>query len=463
MNKKKFLKLLEEKLQILSEEERNDILNEYKDTIEEKVKHGSSEEEAVADFGSIEELSREILKAYKINPDYTKNKDTSSKEKMKDIANQSESLIKEGAEKLSEWTKDAFENFKNNDQDWTLERVFEVIIKAIILLIGLSLLRLPFYWIECLGIGVFEMAFPPFDTFFRIILKLITSIIYFIVCIVIALIVFKPYFINKKIVKKKESKNEKEIIKKQDSELKEEKEVIVQNSNNGIGRGFLEFGKGILFLCIVFPLFLIDFGCYVAISVLIFLLVEGIPVIGILLLMLSITIFFTFLTRFMYNLLYGKKHVYCYSLILSAILFVSGIFFSLHTIADFEVYNGLPNNTFKKTEIIYHEIVSNEYFNLSYWDYAVEVDDNLEDNEIDIIVSYYPDFVSDIKNSKVEYSDTTSLKLKTNYRSLNKTTRKKLYYMIREELKNLRWYHYSELGDLEIIVKANSKTISKIK
>ena len=35
--------------------------------------------------------------------------------------------------------------------------------------------------------------------------------------------------------------------------------------------------------------------------------------------------------------------------------------------------------------------------------------------------------------------------------------------MIREELKNLRWYHYSELGDLEIIVKANSKTISKIK
>ena len=75
MNKKKFLKILEEKLQILSEEEINDILNEYKDTIEEKVKHGSSEEEAVADFGSVEELSREILKAYKINPDYSKNKD----------------------------------------------------------------------------------------------------------------------------------------------------------------------------------------------------------------------------------------------------------------------------------------------------------------------------------------------------------------------------------------------------
>jgi len=89
------------------EEERNDILNEYKDTIEEKVKHGSSEEEAVADFGSVEELSREILKAYKINPDYSKSKD-----KVKDFVEDGETLIKKGAEKLSEWTQDIVDDFK---------------------------------------------------------------------------------------------------------------------------------------------------------------------------------------------------------------------------------------------------------------------------------------------------------------------------------------------------------------
>lgn len=205
MNKKKFLKILEEKLQILSEEERNDILNEYKDTIEEKVRHGSSEEEAVADFGSIEELSREILKAYKINPDYSKSKD-----KVKDFVEEGETLIKKGAEKLSEWTQDVVDDFKNNDQNWTLEMVFEVIIKAIILLIGLSLLRIPFYLIEGLGLNIFEMAFPPFDSIFKVVLRCCTGFIYLMVCIIIAIIVFKPYFVtSKKSSKKKKHKQTK--------------------------------------------------------------------------------------------------------------------------------------------------------------------------------------------------------------------------------------------------------------
>jgi len=66
MNKKEFIRLLEEKLKILEENELKDIINEYKDTIDEKVKHGKSEEEAVSDFGDVDELTKEILKAYKI-------------------------------------------------------------------------------------------------------------------------------------------------------------------------------------------------------------------------------------------------------------------------------------------------------------------------------------------------------------------------------------------------------------
>ena len=70
MNKKEFLDKLEKKLSILDESERKDILDEYKDTISEKVKHGQSEEEAVADFGDVDELVKEILSAYKIDPDF---------------------------------------------------------------------------------------------------------------------------------------------------------------------------------------------------------------------------------------------------------------------------------------------------------------------------------------------------------------------------------------------------------
>ena len=68
MKKKEFLSILEEKLEVLNKEEREDILNEYKDTISEKVKNGQTEEEAIKDFGDIDDLARELLSAYKINP-----------------------------------------------------------------------------------------------------------------------------------------------------------------------------------------------------------------------------------------------------------------------------------------------------------------------------------------------------------------------------------------------------------
>ena len=53
MNKEEFLQKLEKELSILNNKERQDIIEEYKDTIEEKVKHGQTEEDAVRDFGNI--------------------------------------------------------------------------------------------------------------------------------------------------------------------------------------------------------------------------------------------------------------------------------------------------------------------------------------------------------------------------------------------------------------------------
>ena len=75
MNQDKFFKELEKRLDILSEEERNDIINEYKDTLHEKIKHGETEEKAIEDFGSMDELVKEILSAYKINPKYASEDD----------------------------------------------------------------------------------------------------------------------------------------------------------------------------------------------------------------------------------------------------------------------------------------------------------------------------------------------------------------------------------------------------
>lgn len=70
MNKAEFLAELGNRLAVLSEEERQDILNEYEQHIDMKVMRGMSEEAATADFGRMEELAADILEAYHVRADY---------------------------------------------------------------------------------------------------------------------------------------------------------------------------------------------------------------------------------------------------------------------------------------------------------------------------------------------------------------------------------------------------------
>lgn len=66
-NKEKFLTKLREYLSILEEQEQEDILAEYAQHIDMKMQKGLSEEEAIRDFGSVQELAAEILEAYHVD------------------------------------------------------------------------------------------------------------------------------------------------------------------------------------------------------------------------------------------------------------------------------------------------------------------------------------------------------------------------------------------------------------
>lgn len=70
MDKKTFIKELERALSVLQEDEMRDIISEYEQHIDMKVQRGLTEEEAIADFGSLPELTAEILKAYHVRADY---------------------------------------------------------------------------------------------------------------------------------------------------------------------------------------------------------------------------------------------------------------------------------------------------------------------------------------------------------------------------------------------------------
>lgn len=74
MDKKTFMKELEQALSVLQEEELNDIISEYEQHIDMKQERGLTEEEAIADFGSLDELTAEILEAYHVRADYAARK-----------------------------------------------------------------------------------------------------------------------------------------------------------------------------------------------------------------------------------------------------------------------------------------------------------------------------------------------------------------------------------------------------
>lgn len=70
MDKKEFLSKLEKSLSVLEEDELRDIISEYEQHIDMKVERGLTEEEAIVDFGSFQELTAEILEAYHVRADY---------------------------------------------------------------------------------------------------------------------------------------------------------------------------------------------------------------------------------------------------------------------------------------------------------------------------------------------------------------------------------------------------------
>lgn len=86
MLKKEFLKELEDRLQMLNEKERKDMIEEYSQHISMRMESGMKEEEAIDDFGNIDDLIAEILDAYHLDPEYeVKNKGRNGKTGVADL------------------------------------------------------------------------------------------------------------------------------------------------------------------------------------------------------------------------------------------------------------------------------------------------------------------------------------------------------------------------------------------
>ena len=143
MTKSQFLKTLRAKLQVLEESEIDDIIKEYQDHIDSKVKDGKTEAEAIQDFGDLDELVKEILSAYKISGDYVKER----------------SSIEKFINKIVDQLVAFFQDFSKMVSSQKGENIVRLIFKILLILLFVWILRLPFYLIEQIGRGILHI-FP---------------------------------------------------------------------------------------------------------------------------------------------------------------------------------------------------------------------------------------------------------------------------------------------------------------
>ena len=107
MNKSEFLSELEKRIRVLDKSEIKDILAEYSQHIDMEISNGQSEEDAIKSFGSIEELTSEILVAYHVNPEYEDDAEISEIIDSDNIENKSKEkkAFSEAKEGIKEWQK----------------------------------------------------------------------------------------------------------------------------------------------------------------------------------------------------------------------------------------------------------------------------------------------------------------------------------------------------------------------
>ncbi len=471
--KEKFLKDLEKKLSILSNEEKQDIISEYSDIIDEKIKHGKTEEEAIKEFGDVKELSKEILKAYKIDPEYNNFSD-----KTNEFIKNSEDMIKKGAKKLSDVTEDVVDGIKNGSDNLDTTQIFEIIIKVILVLLGLAILKIPFYIIGGIGNRLFDSF--PFGGFSGFAWDILIEIIYVVVCVIVIALIVSKYTKGNNTTKsvsnvrtnrnnsvKKDTKNESDTkfeAKKIDSkkiekneEVKEERKETVRRSNNepdGFGGFILIFVKIWCVIILLIPMWCAEIGLMTAICVAIFLIIKGISIYGILLLLLGIVGMFFYFTDIVWKLLFSKKNIHICPIFINMILIIFGGLLTFDYFTNLEYINKMPSNINLTTKTYEETVISD----LVVSNYDTVIDDSLEDNKIKIEVTYSNDLYDSVDVELVKRATGNYIEIDEDYEDEIIFWDNKVFNKFMDNLEDNKIYNYGLIDDITVKIYSNTNT-----
>ncbi|MDD2435686.1 MAG: DUF1700 domain-containing protein [Bacilli bacterium] len=458
MNKKEFLSKLEKKLQVLDSKEIKDIIDEYEGIIDEKVKNGKTEEEAVKDFGETSELVEEILSAYKINPEYGKTDDS-----FKKFLSDGEVLIKKGASKLADSTEKLAKKINTKDSNSSLEAIFEIFIKILILLVIFAILRLPFELLIFFGEKMLEIAFYPLDVILHAIWVIIVWIFYMISCAMVIYLMFKKDFEQSTDKKGEVKKDIKKTTKSEQKKNKEVKQEELVKTDNSVSTMMVIVLKILVLLFFYIPLLFTNIGLYIALVVVLFFIFKGINIIGLGILMLGLCILASYVFTIVENLVFKKKKIYTFPLIIGAILVISGSLVFLDEAMEFDYSNTEPKTTLTTKTLRYEEKINRiTDIDVQYGTQNYITDNDLEDGAIILEVSYYSDLV---KTRKVEYHNHNNevIEIGNDQYKYNHKVNRILYETLLDNLEDKKIYNYSKLFQTKVNIYANSKTMELLK
>lgn len=474
MTKDEFLKKLDKELSILNEKERKDIIDEYKDTIEEKVKHGQTEEEAVKDFGNLDELVSEILDAYKINPEYGQKESNIGK-----ITEEGEKLIKKGASKLADMTRDFASNIKENDTERNLNLVFEIIIKIFCTFIILAILTIPFRIFKDLGFSFADTFFSPFSGLIKVIILLLFVALYLGAGLLIIIALFKQYFKKTTDDTKEDITEENNNTKVKESEKKDKTVKIIKKNGPTVGSVLLLIVKIWITLFILLPFFCIDLATIFGLFISIFYWIKGIDLFGLTLLLLGVSTLFIWFTMLIYNLTFSKGKTTIIPFFIGLIITAFGTMFFIDMITNIEYIDKAPNSFKTETETKSYTTDKDVYIDFRLGgEITKTIDETMPDNQFKIKLTYDKDSIKidsyndpnyNFSSTYCETLEDKHLCEKTyNYYSITYAytggynSEKQRYKDFINNLKDNKIYDYTHLNDVSVEIIASSKTINHI-
>ena len=180
LNKEMFVKKLKDKLDILEDSVQEEEINEYVKKIEEQEKSDLKEEDIIKSFGSINEISRKILKKHGINPNKVLKKDRFLYKKFEELFE----VIHKVVDVMS----------KNS-----LEENAKIILDILILIAFVCLLKIPFVAIRDLGDSL--LSYTSIPVLYNL-WGILIDIIYIIVAVFVFMNIFTKWFKNLKSTKK---------------------------------------------------------------------------------------------------------------------------------------------------------------------------------------------------------------------------------------------------------------------